>query len=235
MVQLPWDMQEERLRQQLKALPSRPGVYLLKDREDTVLYVGKASSLYHRVGSYFRSPHTLSPKLQKMVSQVADFDFMTTASDQEAILLECNLIKEYRPRYNVKLKDDKSYPYLKIGLGEDWPGVYITRRLEKDGARYFGPFANAGSVRRTLALLRKLFLFRSCRKPITGSESRPCLQYHIHRCLGPCVSAISREDYREAIERVTLFLEGKQEAVVRDLRCRMAAAAESLEFEKAAL
>jgi excinuclease ABC subunit C len=227
-------MDPKRFEQQLKALPTRSGVYLLKDEADNVLYVGKAASLRHRVGSYFGSPSNLSTKLQRMVARVRDFDFLLTDSEQEAILLECNLIKKYHPRYNVRLKDDKSYPYLKINLNEDWPRIYFTRRLEKDGARYFGPFANAGSVRRTLALLRKLFPFRSCKKPIK-SNAKPCLEYHIHRCLGPCVGAVSEEEYRQVINQVILFLEGKQEVVVRELRLKMAQAAENLEFEKATL
>jgi len=228
-------MEQKRLEQQLKALPVKPGVYLLKDEGDNILYVGKAASLYHRVGSYFGSPYNLSPKLQRMVARATDFDFFVTDSEQEAILLECNLIKKYRPRYNVRLKDDKSYPYLKMNLTDDWPRVYFTRRIEKDGAKYFGPFASAGSVRKTLALLKRLFPFRSCKKPITGSHLRPCLEYHIHRCLGPCIAAVSREEYRQVISQVILFLEGKQEVIVRELRSRMAEAAENLEFEKAAL
>jgi len=228
-------MEQKRLETQLKALPSKPGVYLLKDEGGNVLYIGKAASLYHRVGSYFGSPSNLSTKLQRMVARATDFDFFVTDSEQEAILLECNLIKKYRPRYNVRLKDDKSYPYLKINLAEDWPRVYFTRRIEKDGARYFGPFASAGSVRKTLALLRRLFPFRSCKRPVTGNESRPCLEYHIHRCLGPCIAAISKEEYRQVISQVILFLEGKQEVIVQELRSRMAEAAENLEFEKAAL
>ncbi len=228
-------MEQKRLETQLKALPAKPGVYLLKDEGDNVLYIGKAASLYHRVGSYFGSPSNLSTKLQRMVARATDFDFFVTDSEQEAILLECNLIKKYRPRYNVRLKDDKSYPYLKINLAEDWPRVYFTRRIEKDGARYFGPFASAGSVRKTLALLRRLFPFRSCKRPVTGNESRPCLEYHIHRCLGPCIAAISKEEYRQVISQVILFLEGKQEVIVQELRSRMAEAAENLEFEKAAL
>lgn len=224
----------ETLLQQLKALPRKPGVYLFKSEAD-VLYVGKASSLYHRVGSYFGSPNNLPLKVRKMVTKISDFDFFVTDSEQEAILLECNLIKRYRPRYNVRLKDDKSYPYLKISLSEDWPRVYITRRLEQDGARYFGPFASPGSIRRILGLLKRLFPFRSCKRNITGRQFRPCLEYHIHRCLGPCTGVVSREEYRQVIDQVILFLEGKQEMVVRQLRSRMELAAEKLEFEKAAI
>lgn len=228
-------METRFLEQQLKALPAKPGVYLLKDEADNILYVGKAASLYHRVGSYFGSPYSLPQKLQRMVARISDLDFFVTDSEQEAILLECNLIKKYRPRYNVRLKDDKSYPYLKVSLGEEWSRVYVTRRLEKDGARYFGPFASASSVRQTLSLLRRIFPFRSCKRTITGSDSRPCLEYHIHRCLGPCIGAVSKEEYQQVIDQVILFLEGKQERVVRELRSKMEAAAKNLEFEKAAL
>ncbi len=228
-------MESKQIEEQLNILPANPGVYLLKDKPGNILYVGKAANLHHRVRAYFGPPHNLSPKLQQMMGRVSDFEFFLTDSEQEAILLECNLIKKHRPRYNVRLKDDKSYPYLKINLGEDWPGVYITRRLGKDGARYFGPFASAGSVRKTLGLLKKLFPFRSCNKPITGDDSRPCLEYHIHRCLGPCIGAVSKEEYRQVINQVVLFLEGKQEVVVRELRSKMQQAAKSLEFEKAAL
>ncbi|RLC95342.1 MAG: excinuclease ABC subunit C [Chloroflexi bacterium] len=228
-------MERKDLEEQLKALPARPGVYLFKDAGDNVLYVGKAASLYHRVGSYFGSSQDASPKLRRLVAQVAQFEFFVTDSEQEAILLECNLIKKYRPRFNVRLKDDKTYPYLKVSLGEDWPRVYITRRLENDGARYFGPYASAGSVRTTLALLRKLFPFRSCKKSITDSQSQPCLEYHIGRCLGPCTGAVTQEEYRQVIDQIVLFLEGKQEVIVRELRRNMAAAAKNLEFEKAAL
>ena len=235
MVEFMLGMEGKSLEPQLRALPRRPGVYLLKDEAGNIIYVGKAASLYHRVFSYFSSSHNLSPKLRQMVARVADFEFFVTDSEQEAILLECNLIKKYRPRYNVALKDDKTFPYLKISVAEDWPRVYTTRRFEKDGSRYFGPFASPRSVRQTLALLKRLFPFRSCKKPINGGRLRPCLDYHIHRCLGPCIAAVSRDEYRQVIDQVILFLEGKQEVIVRELRNRMAAAADTLEFEKAAL
>lgn len=228
-------MKRERLKQQWKALPAKPGVYLMKDDQDNVLYVGKAASLYHRVGSYFGSGAKLSAKTARITAQTADIDFYVTHSEQEAILLECNLIKKYRPHHNVRLKDDKSYPYLKISLDEDWPRASITRRVEDDGARYFGPYADAGSLRTTLALIRRLFPVRHCRGSITGNASRPCLEYHIQRCLGPCIGAVSNEEYRQLANRVILFLEGKHELVVRELRAGMAQAAESLDFEKAAI
>jgi excinuclease ABC subunit C len=220
---------------QLDALPAEPGIYLFKNRDGEVIYIGKAVSLYHRVKSYFGSPSHLTPKLQRMVAQIADLDFFLTDSEQEAFLLECNLIKRYHPRYNVRLKDDKSYPYLKINLREDWPHPYVTRRLEDDGARYFGPFASASSVRRTLNLLKKLFPFRSCHKKITGKDSRACLEYHLHRCLGPCIGAVSQEEYRKVLNQVILFLQGKQEQILKELRHKMNQAARKLEFEKAAI
>jgi len=220
---------------QLKALPRRPGVYLFKDNEGKVIYVGKAASLYHRVRSYFSSGTNLPPKLQRLVARISDFETIVTDSEQEALILECNLIKKYRPRYNVSLKDDKTFPYLKIDLDNDWPGVRITRRFHKDKGRYFGPFASAGSVRKTLRLIRKIFPFRSCNKVITGTDSKPCLEYHIHRCLGPCIGAVSKEDYDEVIRQVILFLEGKQELVLRELKHKMKNASQQLQFEKAAL
>ncbi len=207
----------------------------MKDAEGNILYVGKAANLHQRVRSYFSTGQKLSPKLQRMVARITDFDFFITASEQEALILELNLIKRYRPRYNVRLKDDKTFPYLKIDSNEDWPRVCITRRLEENGGRYFGPFASAKSVRQTLKVLKGIFPFRSCTKPITGADSRPCLEYHIHHCLGPCIGAVSKEEYAEVIKQVTLFLEGKQEMVVQELESKMKKAAEALEFEKAGL
>lgn len=214
-------------------MPEKPGVYLFKDRQGTVIYVGKAASLRQRVRAYFGSPQALSAKQERLLEQIDDFEFIVTDSEQEALLLECTLIKKYRPRYNVLLKDDKSYPYLKVTLADEWPGVHITRRLEQDGSRYFGPFASASSVRQTLHLIKKLFPFRSCTQPITP-KTRPCLDYHLHRCLGPCLEAISHEEYREMIKQVVLFLEGRQERVVRQLRRQMDTAARQLNFERAA-
>lgn len=226
---------QNRFQEQIRALPAKPGVYLMRDDAGSILYVGKAANLSNRVRSYFGAPHGLTPKLQKMVSRVADFEFIVTNSEQEAVILECTLIKRYRPGYNVRLKDDKSYPYLKINLNDDWPQVLITRRLEQDGARYFGPFASASSVRKTLSLVKKLFPYRSCNRSITGTDTRPCLDYHIHRCVAPCIGAVTRGEYREVINQVVLFLEGRQELVVRELRHKMEQAAANLEFERAAI
>ncbi len=220
---------------ELRALPARPGVYLFKDKEGSVIYVGKAASLKSRVRSYFGTPSNLPSKIQRLVSNLHDFEFVVTDSEQEALILECNLIKKYTPRYNASLKDNKTFPYLKIDINEDWPVVCVTRRVQKDGARYFGPFASAGSVRKTLRLIKRLFPYRSCSKRIDGKDKRPCLDYHIHQCLGPCVGAVNKEDYREVINQVVLFLQGKQELVLRELNARMKAAAQELQFEKAAL
>lgn len=220
---------------QLKVLPAKPGVYLFKDSQGKVMYVGKAASLNHRVKSYFSPRTNLPPKIQRLVANISEFESIVTDSEQEALVLECNLIKKYRPHYNVCLKDDKTFPYLKIDLDNDWPTVRITRRFRKDGGRYFGPFASAGSVRKTLRLIRKIFPFRSCNKTITGKDSRPCLEYHMHRCLGPCIGAVSKEDYDEVIRQVILFLEGKQELVLRELKHKMAEASQQLQFERASL
>ena len=221
--------------EQLRQLPAKPGVYLMGDGEGNVLYVGKAANLHHRVRSYFGAGQKLSTKLQRMVARVSDFEFYVTASEQEALILELNLIKRHRPRYNVRLKDDKTFPYLKIDLNEDWPRVHITRRLEEDGGRYFGPFASAKSIRQTLKMIRGIFPFRSCSKAITGTDLRPCLEYHIHHCLAPCIGVVSRQEYAEVIKQVVLFLEGKQEMVVQELESKMKQAAEALNFEQAAL
>jgi excinuclease ABC subunit C len=226
-------VEQELLKEQLKILPEKPGVYLFKDKTGRVLYVGKATSLRHRVKSYFGVPQTLEPKLTKMMDMVADLDFIITDSEQEALILECNLIKQHRPCFNVRLKDDKSYPYIKVSLNEEWPRVFLTRRYESDGGRYFGPYASAGSVRNTLDLLKRLFRYCSPRGVITGRRPRPCFDYFINRCVGACSGEISKEEYREIIGQVINFLEGKHEKVVRDLGRKMEEAADNLEFEKA--
>lgn len=222
------------IEEQLNRLPRSPGVYLMRDASGVILYVGKAASLHNRVRSYFQSIHKLTPKLQKMVSRVADIDFYVASSEQEALIMELNFIKQYHPRYNVSLKDDKTFPYLKIAANEEWPRVYVTRRYEQDGGRYFGPFANSRSVKQTLRVLQNIFPFRICSKTITGKAPRPCLEYHLGRCLAPCTGAVSRREYGQVIKEVILFLEGKQEKVARDLKARMNRAAEATDYEKAA-
>jgi excinuclease ABC subunit C len=221
--------------EQLKQLPTIPGVYLMRGAEGDILYVGKAANLRHRVRSYFSSGQKLSPKLRRMVGRIHDIDFFITASEQEALILELNLIKRHHPRYNVRLKDDKTFPYLKIDTGEDWPRVQIARRLQEDGACYFGPFASTKSVRQTLKVIKRIFPFRSCSRPITGTDSRSCLEYYVHNCLAPCIGAVSRDEYNEVIKQVILFLEGKQESVIQKLESEMQQAAEALNFEKATL
>lgn len=228
-------MESSQLKEKLKVLPANPGVYLFKDKESKVIYVGKAANLNNRVKSYFGAPTSLSYKIQRLVTKISDLEFIVTTSEQEALILECNMIKKHHPRYNVRLKDNKTFPYLKININEDWPGVYITRRVQKDGAKYFGPFANAGSVRKTLRLIRKIFPFRNCTKAMDGKERRPCLDYYIHRCLGPCIGAVSKQEYREVINQVILFLQGKQDTVLRELKDKMQVSAQQLQFEKAAL
>jgi excinuclease ABC subunit C len=221
--------------EQLGTLPAKPGVYLFKDKTGKVIYVGKAASLNSRVRSYFGAPSNLPAKTQQLVSRIQDFEFEVTNSEQEALILECDMIKKYAPRYNASLKDNKTFPYLKIDINEDWPRVCITRRVQKDGTRYFGPFASPGSVRKTLRLIKRIFPYRSCSKRIDGRDKRPCLDYYIHQCLGPCVGAVEKQEYRDVINEVILFLQGKQELILRELNTRMNAAAQQLKFERAAL
>jgi excinuclease ABC subunit C len=221
--------------EQLGNMPASPGVYLMKNAQGDILYVGKAASLRHRVRSYFTAGQNLTPKLDRMVTQVNDIEFFITASEHEALILELNLIKRHHPPYNVRLKDDKTFPYLKIDTSEDWPRVQVTRRLLEDGARYFGPFASARSLRQTLKVIRRVFPFRSCSRNITGRDSRPCLEYYVNNCLAPCIGAVSSEEYNEVIKDLILFLEGKQESVLRKLENEMQQAAEALNFEKAAI
>ncbi len=209
----------------LRNLPARPGVYLMRDGRGTVLYVGKAQSLRSRVRSYWQkqSPYGEAHRIRSVIDRVADLEYTLTDSVAEALLLEANLIKRYRPRFNVRLKDDKSYPYIKIGLAEDFPRIERTRKLVEDGSRYFGPYASASSVDESMNLIRRLFPFRTCTLDIREGKralQRPCLLYHIKRCQGPCIQAISREAYRADIAQVELFLEGRQETVARGLRTR---------------
>jgi excinuclease ABC subunit C len=225
----------EKLQKQLAALPAKPGVYIMRDARGQVIYVGKAARLKDRVRSYFGSPRGMEPKTRALREQIDDFEYIVVGNAGEALLLEATLIKRHQPFFNVRLKDDKRYPYLKVDLQHPWPRVSITRRIEKDGARYFGPYASASSVRATLDLVKKLFPWRSCTKEITGTDPRPCLDYYIKRCIAPCTSYCTREEYAEVIDQVVLFLEGKADDVLRRLRQQMETAAENLEFERAAM
>ena len=214
--------------------PERPGVYLMKNAGGAVIYVGKAAVLRNRLRSYFGAPAGLDRKTRRMVSELADFEYIVTDTEAEALILENILIKRHRPHFNIRLKDDKTYPYLKVDLADDFPRVYITRGVHKDGARYFGPFASAGSVRQSMDLVKKLFPYRSCTKKITGTDPRPCLEYYIHRCVGPCAGLADRDEYAEVVKQVILFLEGNTEQVTGQLRGKMEEAAGQLEFERAA-
>jgi excinuclease ABC subunit C len=221
--------------ERLKALPTAPGVYLFRNDPGEVLYVGKAANLRNRVRTYFGSPWSLTPKIQRLTSHIADLEFFVTDSEAEALILENTLIKRHQPRYNVRLKDDKTYPFIKIDITSDFPRVEMTRRVVADGSRYFGPFASASSLRRTMDLVKRLFPYRSCTKVITGTDPRPCLEYYIHRCVAPCTGYATKEQYREVIHQVIQFLEGRHETIVKSLRRQMEAASEQLEFERAVL
>lgn len=220
----------ELVEEKLKLLPDSPGVYLMKDARGKIIYVGKAVVLKNRVRQYFQRNKGHTPKVRAMVEKIADFETIMTGSEVEALILECNLIKKHRPRYNISLKDDKSYPYVKVTLQEEFPRVFVTRRILKDGARYFGPYTNVTAVHESLKLLRRLFPLRSCRQ----MGERPCLEYHIKRCIAPCTGNVDREEYDAMIRAVLLFLEGRTEDVERELSARMQAAAESYHFELAA-
>lgn len=227
--------------ERLKQVPHAPGIYQWKDTHGTLLYVGKSKDLHTRMRSYFGAPRGLNAKTRRLVGQIADFEIIVTRSELEALLLEMNLIKQHRPRYNILLKDDKSYPYIKVTIQEEWPRVFSTRRVLDDEARYFGPYASARSMRTTLTLLNRLFAFRpfyECKDDRFNRHQRmgkPCLYYDMKRCLGPCVPhLVSKDEYRHAIESVCRFLEGKSDQIVRDLRHRMQQAADELNFERAA-
>ena len=222
------------LEEKIKLLPPRPGVYIYKDKDGKIIYIGKAVSLRSRVRSYFQPGAQHLPKTRLMLEKVADFDVIVTDSEVEALILEQNLIKENRPRYNVMLKDDKSYPYLKVTVTEDFPRVVITRRHVRDGSRYFGPYTRVGAVNETLRLLKKIFPFRQCKQKTPPVRSRPCLNNHIGRCLGPCCGLADREKYHQMINEVCLFLDGRQDDVIKRLAARMEEAAARLDFERAA-
>lgn len=223
------DLRAELL-QQVGLLPEKPGVYLMRDVSGKIIYVGKAVNLKNRVRSYFQQ-RGLAPKTEALVAKIKSLETIITSSEMEALILECNLIKKHKPRYNVSLRDDKSYPFVKVTWGEEFPRVFSTRRVDKDGAKYYGPYASAGSMHETLNLLKKLFPLRSCR---TMEAGRPCLEFHIHRCLAPCAGKVDSAAYREMVATVCLFLEGRSAAVEKELKRRMAAASEQLNFELAA-
>ncbi|MCU6763263.1 Excinuclease ABC subunit C [uncultured Roseburia sp.] len=225
-----FDIQEE-----LKKLPGRPGVYIMHDSKDAIIYVGKAVSLKNRVRQYFQSSRNKGPKIEKMVTQVSYFEYIITDSELEALVLECNLIKEHRPKYNTMLKDDKTYPYIKVTLGETYPRVLFSRTMKKDKSRYFGPYTSAGAVKDTIELLCKLYCLRTCSRslPRDIKKERPCLNYHIHQCMAPCQGYITPEDYQERIRQAVSFLNGNYQPVIKMLEEKMQKASEDMEFEKA--
>ena len=225
-----FDIQEE-----LKKLPGKPGVYIMHDEKDAIIYVGKAISLKNRVRQYFQSSRNKGVKIEQMVTHISRFEYIVTDSELEALVLECNLIKEHRPKYNTMLMDDKTYPFIKVTVEEAYPRVMMARRMVKDKAKYFGPYTSAGAVKDTIELIRKLYHIRSCNRnlPKDIGKERPCLNYHIHQCEAPCQGYISRETYRESIQEVLHFLNGNYDPILKELEDKMQAASEALEFEKA--
>lgn len=221
----------EHIQNALAVLPEKPGVYLMHDAEGKVIYVGKAVVLKNRVRSYFRNLASHTPKVKAMVAKIADIETIVTSSEVEALILECNLIKKYRPRYNIMLKDDKTYPYLKVTVNEDYPRLFITRRQSRDGAKYYGPYADAGAMHATLKLLRSMFPLRTCKNM---NVERPCLNYHIKRCLAPCAGLVSKSEYHNMIKSVCMVLDGRTADLEKDLKQRMNEAAENYAFEEAA-
>ncbi|HRS20144.1 MAG TPA: excinuclease ABC subunit UvrC [Clostridia bacterium] len=224
------------LEDKLKNLPEKPGVYIMRDEYNEIIYIGKAINLKNRVRQYFQNSKNQHPKVAAMVERITDLEYIITDSELEALILECNFIKKHRPKYNVMLKDDKQYPYIKITVKEDYPRLLIEREIKKDGAKYFGPYTDVTAVNRTIDLLKGLFPIRYCSKNISRAigKERPCLNYHIKKCIGPCQGNVSKEQYRELIDSVIMMLEGKQEEVLKQLEDKMHQAADNLDFEKAA-
>jgi excinuclease ABC subunit C len=223
------------IKELLRQLPESPGCYLMRNAQGHIIYVGKAVNLRNRVRSYFTTPENLTIKTRLLVEQVHDFEYFVVSSEQEALILELNLIKRYWPPYNILLKDDKTFPYLKIIESEDWPRVHITRKLEDDGGHYFGPFASINSLRQSLDVLKRIFPMRTCNTPIIeGKNKRPCLKFFLGYCLSPCTGKVTREEYHQIIRQLVNFLEGKHETVTRELKKKMEQAAAEMKFELAA-
>ena len=228
-------MENFNIQEELKKLPGKPGVYLMHDEKDAIIYVGKAISLKNRVRQYFQSSRNKGAKIEQMVTHISRFEYIVTDSELEALVLECNLIKEHRPKYNTMLMDDKTYPFIRVTVNEPFPRVMMARRMKKDKAKYFGPYTSAGAVKDTIELIRKLYHIRSCNRslPKDIGKERPCLNYHIHQCYAPCQGYISREEYRKSIDEVVRFLNGNYDPILKELEEKMLDASENLEFEKA--
>jgi len=224
------------IEEKLKLLPEKPGVYIMKDSSGKIIYVGKAVILKNRVRQYFQNQANQIPKVRTMVKHIADFEYIVTDTELEALILECNLIKKYKPKYNILLKDDKNYPYIKITVNEDYPRILFTRRVEMDGAKYFGPYSSAFAVRETIKLLRHMFPLRSCNRNIEKDigKCRECLYYHIGLCSAPCTGQISKDDYMRLVDDALMFLEGKHDVLIKKLKEEMEKASQNMEFEKAA-
>ncbi len=223
------------IEEELKKLPGKPGVYLMHDERDAIIYIGKAISLKNRVKQYFQPSRNRGAKIDQMVTHIARFEYIITDSELEALVLECNLIKEHRPKYNTMLMDDKTYPYIKVTVQEDFPRVLFTRKLLRDRAKYYGPYTSAGAVKDTIDLIHKLYGIRTCNKslPKQQGKERPCLNYHIHQCPAPCQGYISKEEYAVSVKKALGFLNGDYEPILKELRGKMEQAAEAMEFEKA--
>ena len=225
-----FDIEEE-----LKKLPAKPGVYLMHDEKDDIIYVGKAISLKNRVRQYFQASRNKGAKIDQMVTHIARFEYIVTDSELEALVLECNLIKEHRPKYNTMLMDDKTYPFIKVTVDEAYPRILFARQMKKDKAKYFGPYTSAGAVKDTIDLIRKLYHIRTCNRnlPKDVGKERPCLNYHIKQCYAPCQGYISQEEYRKNIQQAISFLSGNYDTILKSLEEKMQEASDNLEFEKA--
>ncbi len=224
------------IREELKKLPGQPGVYIMHDEKDEIIYIGKAISLKNRVRQYFQESRVRSPKIEQMVSRIKRFEYIVTDSEMEALILECNLIKEHRPKYNTMLKDDKAYPFIRLTVNEPYPRVMFARKMKKDNSKYYGPYTSAGAVKDTIELLSKIYKVRTCRKSLPGDigKGRPCLNYHIHQCDAPCMGYVSQEEYRERFKKVQDFLNGNYDEVIKMLETKMYDASEKMEYEEAA-
>ena len=222
----------DKIRAKVEALPDSPGVYRWKDKDGRIIYVGKAKNLKNRVRSYVREDKNRSPKVAAMIRHADDLDITMTGSEMEALILECNLIKEMHPKYNISLRDDKSYPYVKITTGDEWPRIFVTRNIRRDDhAKYYGPFTDVGSLRKTLSVLRRYYPIRTCR---SMKVPRPCLQYHLHLCCAPCFNYCTKEEYQRYVKTICDLFEGKSTELVKELQQKMEQASEALEYEKAA-
>jgi len=219
------------IEEELKKLPNKPGVYIMKDKNDNVIYVGKAVVLKNRVRSYFRKTNK-TERIKKMVSLIDHFEYIVVGSEDEALVLECNLIKKYRPKYNVLLKDDKTYPYICVDVKADYPNVFITRRILNNGAKYFGPYPSSGAAKEMINFIKEKFQIRQCKT--FKNNDRACLNYHIKKCLAPCMGYVTKEEYKKQIDQIIMLLEGKVDNIIKSAKIEMEEYSNNFEFEKAA-